>query len=180
MNRFLFVTAVAAALAACGSGDGNVPAGCLDTLTGGGTAVSVDSGACPGCTVTDANRSIDASADSHALIGYDTSGGEVLMRATAQPGVVFPAGNFAGALVQFPRRQSGGFSNVGISIRTYLNGVLQERVTSTQTTIGNVDGAGAITLYGGETGQAFDAVEASMNLGGGPATVMLYDFCADR
>lgn len=180
MKGKFWVVSTAALLAACSGGsDGPTTAGCLATLTGGGTQIDGDVSACPDCSFEDGAFAIDDSAASFARLELGAGGGAAAVRATAQAGVVYPAGQYAGVVAYFPKSSTPN-ANVNIAVRTYLGGVLQEQVSSSTSVIGNVDGAGEDTRYGGLTGSAFDAVEALVTVNGLPQTVRFYDFCADR
>lgn len=170
-----------ALLAGCGGGGGAV---CSDGFGGG--AVTSDVSSCPGCEVDNPFSAADADGDSSADLvinksGASPNGGRISVQATSS-GVTHSAGGQVGALMQFPFLASGGYTNVGVSFNTYLNGVLQEAISGSSTGFGNIDGAGSKTFYGGTSTKMFDSVAALVTLSGAttPTTVNLYEICARR
>ena len=170
-------------LAGCSGGDGAGDGlaaqvkSCVGSLSGGGTSVT-ESFSCTACSNRNRDLSIDGRGDTFA--GFSLVGGTYTIRATAQSGVLYPAGSFAGALMRIPQSYSPG-SNW--TIRTYKGGVMQE----TRST-GNAAGddpsnpSGTDSLYGLATTMDFDSVEISLT-GGSSSTngeIRLYEFCSRR
>ena len=172
--------AIAASLVGCGGGGSNGPPvamNCVGSLSGGGTTVSV-SQACVACSNQDEGKAIDGQANTFAL-AQQTSGNYSL-RATAQTGVLYPAGNFAGALMQIPKSYSPA-SNWTFS--TYKGGVLQESRSATNTYGGDpANPTGADDLYGFTTSKDFDSVGIALSGGSSDTSqsVRVYEFCSRR
>ena len=93
---------------------------------------------------------------------------------------VFNRGGNAGALARFP---SGQYQNIGIRFQTYLAGANNTVGTNGEfTATGNISGNGSDRYYSFNPNADFDAIEVVVNLGGNsqPASVRLYEICADR
>ena len=170
------------ALAACDAGNGDPAAGgsCVGSFAGG--AVTQVAGGCSICGTRDGEQAVDGQRGSFASV--QLAGGELDFRATAPAGVVFPAGNFAGALMLIPQGYSPQTTWV---VTTYLGGVPQESRTPA-----NAEGddpanpTGTDDYYGFRTALAFDAVEFRMS-GGSPGIngnsvpdVRVYEFCGAK
>ena len=106
------------------------------------------------------------------------SGGTVAIRATAQSGIIYPAGTFAGLI--YGQRTSGSQTSQTYTVRTYLNGVL----TGDTGSVGPINGVGG----GGDsspqssninTRQQFDAVEFvySQTTSAAALNIDVYEFC---
>jgi len=186
MLRFLLASFAALLVTACGGGDAAPKdagfAGQCEFITGGGATIAAhpDSG-CTDCSAGNVERAADGDLASAALIagGYypadcgllgcrsDAQGIEV--RAKAQPGVVYPAGNVAGAWM----KSNGSWA---ASIATYLNGELQEGGRNTQ---GSVSG-GDPGYLGIETQKPFDEVGIYLQHNADDAATMdLVEICSD-
>lgn len=194
-GAWIAATFSALVLSACGSGGGdenpNVPqpnnngdqkvSRCVGSLSGGGTQVSSGNTAasCPTCSISDADKAIDGDRDSFAAITFDPAGGTATLRAIAQPGIVFPAGNQAGILALIPQTESNNFV-ISLNLVTYLEGQLQETGSSETTVIGNLGNSGSDTLFTFTTTKPFDAVEAIMtrDVSAQPITMRIYEFCS--
>lgn len=173
-NRSLVVLTLAS-LSACGSGPGGDDASvaCVGSLAGGGTQVTA--APCATCTVTNAPHAIDGVAETFAAIDFNNAdpvthqhpGGAAALRATAQSGIVFPAGSRAGALLTVAR---GADST--LTIQTYLGTQPQEAASMP---VSPRDGA----LQVFETSLPFDGVElqlADFSASNG-AEFRVYEFC---
>lgn len=167
-------------LNACGGGSGAACSGGF-----GGATLATSTANCPGCQVNTAGAAIDDDGNSAADVvfnnsGVNPNGGQVSLRASGRN---YPAGRTVGAFMRFPRVESGpAYSNISASFITYLGGVQQEMIGGTSTTVGNIDGSGQVTFYGGGSTLAFDAVEAIAALEGTtqPATVKIFEICGRR
>jgi hypothetical protein len=169
-------------LPACsGDGGGGTPSSigpihCAE-LSGGTATVSL---ACTAgsCTSDFHEGAVDGDLDTYAILSMTPdSNGSVSIRSTAADGVTYPAGTPA-AVVYGIKRGSANSLNTTETIRTYLDGVLQET--------GN---AGPINVsFGGdtETGRRaietqldFDAIELTYTQTGGTADVevQVHEFC---
>ena len=88
-----------------------------------------------------------------------------------------------GAYMLFPSVQSGaGYTNISSSFITYRAGVQQEMISGSSTAVGNIDGGGSKTFYGGKTTLPFDSVQVIASLSGTstPATVNVFEICGNR
>jgi hypothetical protein len=130
----LLAIGLSTALSACGGGGGNgsepgnpgetLPAvGNCESITGGESQVS--SIATPGGSVLYQELAIDGNFGTHAEMTA-IPGGTTSLRATAQSGIVFPAGTFAG-ITAVCEQESNGYL---ITISTLLGGTPQESAVS--------------------------------------------------
>ncbi len=132
----------------------------------GGTTLAIPG--CVGCKIVSADLAIDGLADTYASMNFssfDVAGSGVL-RATAQPGVVFPAGNMAGAMMELV----GGLHHAMIIV-TYLGSAVQE--------IANGQSIGGEPLRVFKTTKDFDAVEIQIHAPEGSpyGEYRVYEFC---
>lgn len=172
------------ALSACGGGGGDggnkdIAQGC-SPIAGGGTSTSTSvSPACSGCNVSDAAQAIDGNSATFATLNMPAnSAGSVTLRATAQDGVVFPAGSLAGMLHSISYGTSVGLA---ISVVTYAAGVQQEQFNFNS-------GSGSSTQDSSNPGRVsytttrqYDAVELNFTRAGGPGVVeaRVHAFCSN-
>ncbi len=198
MRNALSIAMAAMLVAACGGGTNDVPAtpsadttnagtdassagtdvsnssssaAFCDSISGGGAKVSssVDSG-CIDCSVTNADAAADGDLSTFASvdIGVEVPTQGVSIRATAQSGMVFPAGN--NATVAFTANLSGtnlAILDTGTELRTYLGGVLQESANNLQEYDCKTCGPGSkpYSAVSFQTTKQFDAVEIFMDPG---------------
>lgn len=105
------------------------------------------------------------------------------IRATAQKGIVFPAGNRAGVLFRYitlyPPYFYGPDLVYEFTVRTFLAGALQETVVDTVPSV--FAAYGPEDFYGGPTTQPFDAVEFSIRraTAGLETNGYVFEFCSD-
>lgn len=182
LNKVSVVAVAAAAigvLAACGGGDSDGGALC-DYITGGGTTVSGGpSPGCATCSASDLSNAIDGNARSVAVLQMPSgASGSLILRATAQDGVVFPAGSNAGAAFQL---NFGASTSTVATLTTYMDGVMQESEQA-----GAINGVGSTTndsifVRSFRTSLSFDAVEYQFSRSGGTGEVDLRmaEFCSD-
>ena len=101
----------------------------------------------------------------------------VSIRATAQPGIVFPAGSKPGAYTHVPGNSPG----YNVTIKTYLAGVPQE-TSRTDSSNSNSDSLTYFTFAAPAT-KPFDAVEVLFSnqqpLPGDTATLQILEICSD-
>jgi hypothetical protein len=177
-----------AGLSACRAPDSRAPAdtgsefagsiaqsACVGSLAGGGTEVWTDP--CVNCDIANAARAIDGRGDTYASIDfnhetldYTHQGGNAAMHAIAQSGVVFPAGNKAGVLLQMFRGDAGST----LTIQTWLGDAVQE--TATEEVF-----AGDAPLHVFETTLPFDTVEIRLidsSIYNAPE-FRVYEFCGN-
>jgi hypothetical protein len=165
----------------------NAAPSCLQTISGGTTAVAVSaSAACLGCGVESASQAIDGDPGTYATFTYlgALDGATLAIKAQAQSGVTFAAGNFAGADVEFPTQV---IFDSDLVVTTYLSGLVQERrfVVATLAQFATPRG-----LFGFTTTRMFDAVELKASVHKGTmiagvepteaATLAhVFEFCGD-
>ena len=167
-----------------GSNTNSPPPGAVSgctTITGGTTSVTtnVDAG-CTGCSIANAQSAADGNLSTSATLTVNGAapGQGASIRVTAQNGIVFPAGQNAGAFISNP---SGTAQDWTIIVRTYLNGVLQESVSNTSGACGAC-GNGGSAFEGLTTSKQFDAVEVFVNNNQAPGNAPdfgVYEFCSD-
>lgn len=179
-----YLAAAALVLSACNSGDGNAPpaaagatpeqvASCVGSFAGNST-VSVTNVCTGGCGVNESRNAADGNRQTYASMMFKDNGGFATLRATAPSGVVFPGGNFAGAIINFPA--VNGTSARSMFFRTWLAGVPQE----IDLISGPDDVArGEDKRYGFNTVLPFDAVEVQITDNGNfdPEEIRVYEFC---
>lgn len=162
-----------------GSSGGGASIAC-DAITGGGSRVSAaNSTPCNNCSSADNGKAADGNLDSFATatVGQSLPTTGVSIRATAQSGLVFPAGSKPGAYTHVPGNSPG----YNVTIKTYLAGVQQE---SSRTDSSNNDSA-ALTYFtfASPATQPFDAVEVLFSnqqpLPGDAATLQILEICSD-
>lgn len=178
-----------AALVGCGpvtDNSGKIAGNVCTFITGGDTAASYTlPGGSLRCTWTTLEPAIDGDPATAATVNADiVHTRECAIRATAQSGLVFPAGNTAGVFGSLSR--SGVYSeavNGDVAIvRTYLSGEVQEEV--------QLEGDGAavdvngvtgheVTLFKLPTTKPFDAVEFAFGNPAETQTVEIFEFCSD-
>ena len=174
--------AVLGFLSACGGGGGDGGGGgsaglnCA-AITGGNTQVTPTLN-CAGCTVSNAPAAIDGNTETYASLFIPAGvGGTLALRATAQDGIVYPAGTPA-AVIYAIDRSSGNTLNTAETITTYLDGAPQQ--TGNAGSVNNVSGG---DVQRGRraigTAQQFDAIELAYAQSGGSASseVQVYEFC---
>ena len=181
-TKFSLALTMALALAACdggGSGDSTPASGCVGSFLGGTVTNNVTecTGSCSSPTTP--THAIDGQRNTYAE--FSSTSGSRTLSARTQSGIVFPAGNFAGALMVIPTEYFPGSS---WTINTYLNGVPQESRTPANTSGGDPNNpSGADDYYGLTTSLAFDQVEFVLNggtAGLNPPEVRVYEFCSQR
>ena len=171
------------------------PATHCNSITGGGAKVTskIDSG-CVDCTIETAEAAADGKADSFASLTLFSLQGASL-RATAQPGIVFPAGGRAGVFYSLPNNNPDG-DNIdsggtwSFAVHTYLGGKLQESDGGLANSQDTADGSHASRYSFVETTKPYDAVEvyfsdAQLRVSGqgqptvGSAAHKVYEICSD-
>lgn len=173
-QRLILTGVVTAALSSCnggsgGNGGGGIsPSAFICSPVGGGNATAQTSCVtCPTNAISNKLYAIDTNLDSFAGISLFQPGsssnqqGDISLRATAQSGVVFPAGSRAGLIFGLPTGQNVRYS---ATVLTYLNGTQQE---SRQVVVGNTGAThGEIQYFGFDstvpTTLQFNAVEITI------------------
>lgn len=122
-------------------------------------------------------QSIDKNFDTKATMTFpNLQAGTIELRATAQSGIVYPAGLQVGAVYGL---NGSGQLDMTLSIVTYLAGAQQEQYQIV--TSGSGGGSGERTKTTFTSKKPYDAVAVSYNrAGGSAATVDVYEFCAQR
>jgi hypothetical protein len=167
-------------LSGCGGG-GDGPVACAAGFSGG--SVVTNGSACNNCGTLNPNAAIDDRFDTFATLSLGINGGQLTVRARAPEGRTFAAGSNAGALMRFPRIESGGFTNVGVRFNTYSGDTaVDTNEGGTLTGFGNADGAGTDVYYAVTPSQAVDSIEAVVSLSGNAEVeeIRLYEFCGNR
>jgi hypothetical protein len=192
MNRLTWLVICAAlALPACGGGgggDGGVAVqGCVGSFLGG-SAVGAG-GSCTACSTPDneaeRRRAFDGIRASSADYSFGP-GSAFEAGVRAQNGVVFPAGRFAGVLMNIPTEYTGSTW----TISTLLDGVPKETRTPANAVGDDPETpSGMDAYYGFSTSEPFDEVRFTFSGGAatdgentviGPPKIRLYEFCSDR
>lgn len=164
------------ALSACGGGGSDDGATC-NSINGPGAQVT---SSCLGCTISNPDNAADGDLDSAASAAAiaPASNVSVTIRATAQNGVVYPAGSIAGV---FYTPHGNVCDNCAITINTYMNGVLQDTRSGTNNSSGH--GSKAAYFTGMETLLPFNAVEIVDSGAAGSlesnALLDVYEICSD-
>lgn len=169
MKRSILSAFLLSIVTACGGGGGGSSDSALcDSITGGGATVT-SSG-----PVSNSNAAADGDLGTYAALNLSVTSQTASVRATAQDGIVYPAGSKAGAFVLYANQ---GSANV-TTIRTYLNGAPVEASTP-GTSIFEPAGPG---FYSGFTATApFNAVEFNETDNGtsGSPDYRVYEICSD-
>jgi hypothetical protein len=170
----LTILLLAGALGACGGGGGGAGGGgsvACDSITGGGSTVSSTGPA------VNPDKAADGDLHSYGALVFSPSGTGTI-RATAQDGIVFPAGSRVGAFVTY-LNQSGSNAT---TLRTYLDGILVESENPGSGFFDPTYGDTPAGFYTGfVTSAPFDAVEFSEVTSGGTQTseYRVYEICSD-
>lgn len=174
MKRTSFV-AVTMLTVGCGGGgsggSGGAVAACA-SISGGTSSVTSTGPA------SNTSAAVDGDLFSHATLALTSSSQSGSIRATAQSGVVFPAGSRAGV---FASLLNQGTANVTM-IRTYLNGALVESRSPANAIFEQPNGDTGAGLYIGlVTTAPFDAVEFAETDNGANGTTdyRVYEICSD-
>jgi hypothetical protein len=168
----LLTAALLSGCGAGGSGGGGGGSVACDSITGGDAAVTSTGPA------TNPDDAADGSLYSYGVLQLTSTAQTGSIRATAQSGVVFPAGSRAGVFTSYLNQ---GTSNA-TSLRTYLNGVPAETASPLAMSMEPAyGGTGAEFYLSFETAQPFNAVEFSETDNGanGTAHYRIYEFCSD-
>ncbi|MCA0234719.1 MAG: hypothetical protein LCH91_29985 [Bacteroidetes bacterium] len=132
------------------------------SISGSNTGIS--GVACVGCSVTDASNAISSSATDYATITMAVSAGSVGSLAVKDQITDYPAGTFAGFNISNPGLIGANLLS-GITIKTYLDGALQETSsTGTLLSLNSIllTGTGE-QLVGIVTTAAFDEVKIEIS-----------------
>ena len=181
MQAKFAISLVVALVAGCGGGGGsnsaNTVSGSCTSISGGASTLTAD---CTGCTVQDRRFAADGSLSSfaQAVSAAGSATANVTIRATAQSGVVFPAGSAPGV---FFTPQRAPCTNCAVTVTTYLSGAPQESRPGSNNS--SLSGDGASVYVGFTATLPFDALEVTET---GPVTPMggaeifrVYELCSD-
>ena len=124
--RSLLLTSISAlSLSACSGGSSPVTdnvGACYSMKNSNAVVTSSLSTPCVGCSLTDAAKGADGDFNSAAVfMGGGPSTQTATVRATAQSGIVFPAGSNPGVIFE-----NAGNTYYSLTITTYLAGAVQE------------------------------------------------------
>jgi hypothetical protein len=128
-----------------------------DEITGSGTTTAFSAAqTCPECSADTPEKAVDGTDATYATLnladGLQSSA--VTFRATAPPGVVYPAGGNAGVVFSAPQREG----NIEVIVRTYLAGALQEEDCESSSQFDD----DSRMVIGVSTTLPFDAIEARL------------------
>ena len=172
------VLVVALVLAGCGSSSspGDRAPSC-DTITGGSSQFT--SSCASGCTIANpqaaADGNLDTSADITPVAGATSD--SATFRATAQSGIVYPAGSKPGVMLTQPP-----FDSTANDVVTYLNGAMQERMSGNSTAAIQPGGGGANAYFTFTSTKQFNAVEftTTNSWGSGKSPVYrVFEICSN-
>lgn len=178
--RLGLIIALALPAAGCGGGGGGGSDGggyCTGTFEGGNTSFSCT--ACNGPDVLEDNpfaAAIDNAAATYRAFGF-TGGGTISITIQAPPGMSFPAGANAGALILFP-------AGVPVTASYSLyNGNTPVAATSGATIASGAppSGAGSPTYYAVVPASAIDRIDLAVSASGtGGTDFHLNEVCGDH
>lgn len=136
----------------------------------------------PGCTqcrIGNAAAAIDGDAGSAAAVVVNAAAPAqgVTLRATAQSGVIFPAGRLAGLIYSAP---GGTAQNTTVTISTLSGGLLQETTSSNNSN--GIGGGRSRNFTGIRTSKPFDAVEVVIHntQAENEPTFQVFEFCSNH
>jgi len=177
--RHLIMATTLPLLSACGGGD-DPQEFCTQGFSLHGAFGGPSTAGCPLCSVSDTAAGFDGDGKTATVFSFDPIGGQVSYDVITS-GHAFPAGSVAGAYMHFPRQDSGGYINPGVTVSTYYDGSLQESFTIDSTLFGNIEGAGQDYFYGAQTTQKFVQLRVTISLSGAVngETVSVYELCGD-
>ncbi|MEK6805559.1 MAG: hypothetical protein AABY95_02790 [Pseudomonadota bacterium] len=149
-------------------------------LGGGAATVEFSAGVlCPECAATESGKSIDGTDETYTSLDAPVGApGAMTLRATAQPGVTFPAGSNATLTLSTAGNRTGPVSSTGqnwfMIVRTYLAGAVQEEESDTASLNSTEDSR---LIVGIQTTKPFDAIEAVFDRSGiNPAQGQILSF----
>ncbi len=186
LKRAATVVTAALFMSACGggggggsNGGGNLLQGCRP-ISGGSTATSMSvSSGCVGCNVSNAAQAIDGNGSTFATLNMPaSSAGSVTLRATAQSGIVFPAGSLAGMVHSISYGTSAGLV---ISLVTYAGGVQREQFNFNSGGGSSTQDPASPGRVSYTTTQQYDAIELNFTRASGAGIVeaRVHEFCSN-
>lgn len=127
-----------------------------DEITGGNTRIEFAAGeTCPGCASESDANAVDGTDATFATLSFaELTQGPITYRATAQDGVVYPAGRLVGVVFSAPQNEN----TIQVVARTYLEGVEQERDCEQGVSFNESDRS----VIGLEATRPFDALEVTL------------------
>lgn len=149
------------------------------SITGGNSSASAISD-CRACTTLYPDRAIDADPKTAAMVvvGVNDAGRSGL-RATAQRGIVYPAGSRPGALIKVTKVGSVAQDTKGV-LSTYLNGKLQDQRTFSAGGDTTVNGVGTLEgLNSLKASKPFNAVEVTFSGVYTNYNLEVFELCSD-
>jgi hypothetical protein len=124
-----------------------------DSITGGSSQFT---SSCTSCAIATPSAAADGNLNTSADITPNSgaTGDSATMRATAQSGIVFPAGSKPGVMLTQPR-----FDSTANDVITYMNGAMQERLAGNSTAAIKPGGGQAAAYFTFTSTKQFNAVE---------------------
>jgi hypothetical protein len=177
LSRALLAFLPLVSLAGCSGGGDGVDAATsaqCRTLSGGTTQVEFVS-TCTPCSSSGNAAAIDHNFDTKATMTMgQAAAGSAELRASAQQGVVYPAGSTAGVVFDISASQQTALQ---VSVITYLNGSVQEQHPFGTSGVGGGSGQRDKSTFTAQ--QMFDGIGFSVSRGISPAGgFSVYEFCA--
>lgn len=159
-------------------GTSRVGSRCESFRQANGKLTSATDAGCVDCGITHAAAAIDGDLDSAAklIVNSAVPAQGVTLRATAQAGLIFPAGRLAGLYYSAP---AGTAQNTTVTISTLAGGVVQELSSSSNTS--GIGGGRSKSFNGIRTSKPFDAVEISIRNSQAESqpVFQVFEFCSD-
>jgi len=177
-DKTLSIAALALIMAGCGGGEGGIGY-CVGSFQGGSTSFSCTT--CSGPDVFESNPfqlAIDNDAKTLRTFGFSAGSGNIVIRIDAPPGMTFPAGADAGALIRFPRDIP-----VSASYSLYRsNAPVAATSGAAITTSSPAPGGGTPTYYPVVPASAIDRIDLTFSANTGTSAVNfdLIEVCGDR
>lgn len=151
------------------------------TLSGGRTLASpISDAGCLSCNTTYPQRAVDGNLSTAAtLVGAAVVDGLYGLRATAQKGIVFPAGSKPGVVLEVNKSISVATDAQG-TVRTYLGRALQNEYVFDAANLLDVNLVGQYRgMVRFKASKPFDAVEVRFSGSYTGYTIEVFEFCSD-
>lgn len=158
----------------CGGGDGDSSGICLSMAASNAT-VTTSTGGCVACSVDSPSDAADGDFQTPATVSIGAPSSSVSVRATAQVGASFPAGQEVGLYWGKPSDAA-----YGLTFNTYLGNQMQESFNLCGLCGGN--NPHSARYESATTSQPFDAVEVvltSSQTNSGQAVYEIFEICND-
>lgn len=153
--------------------------GACESITGGdATVASNRADGCFGCQVESEEQAADGDLSTFATVTVPVSfaGQGVSIRATVQPGLIFPSGQRAGVFFKAPASSGFGEAPLAVTITTHLAGERQETPTAYEL----VEVSDGVFFKSFKTSKVFDAVEIMVsNTQGASGPFEIQEICSN-